>query len=195
MSTQTLETTPPPDAAGTAREQAFEELARRHGPALYRMAYRLIGNAADAEDLMQDTLLEALRTFRRFRPGSRFDSWAFTIMRHRFIDRMRGRRRHPVVPLEAPEIAAALDTDSPPEEAAIQGELRRTIRHAVADLPAEFRTAVTLVDMEGLSYEEATRIMGCPVGTVRSRLHRGRTLLRRRLAPLLNGELSDRSRA
>lgn len=172
---------------GAGERLAFEELIRRHGPALYRMAYRLSGNQADAEDLTQDTIVEALRTFGRFRPGSRFDSWAFTIMRHRFIDRVRRLRRHPMLPLEPSETFAPPDTSIPPDEAAIRGEQSEVIHRAVADLPPAFRIAVVLVDMEGLSYEEAARVMECPPGTVRSRLHRGRSRLRRSLAPLLDG--------
>lgn len=179
----TLDSNSPPGSQGRL---GFEDLVYRHGRALYRMAYRLTGNEADAEDLTQDTVLEALRTYGRFQPGSRFDSWAFTIMRHRFIDRMRRLRRHPMMSLDAPEFTATPDPDLPPDEAAIRGEQRAFILRAMADLPPEFRLAIVLVDVEGLSYEEASHIMGCRLGTVRSRLHRGRSILRCTLAPLLS---------
>ncbi len=163
----------------------FEELVRRHGAALYRMAFRLTGNEADAEDLAQDTVIEALRAFSRFQPGTRFDRWVYRIMSHTFIDRVRRRRRHPVVSLDVPDQPPLPAAEPSPEEEALRTERRRMVREALATLPEEFRLAVVLVDLEGLSYEEAAAAMHCALGTVRSRLHRGRLLLRERLAEVL----------
>ncbi len=164
---------------------SFEELVRRHGAALYRMAYRLTGNEADAEDLAQDAVIEALRAFARFQPGTRFDRWVYRIMSHTFIDRVRRRRRHPVVSLDAPDQPGLPAAEPSPEDEVLRTEQQMMVRQALATLPPEFRLALVLVDLEGLSYEEAAAAMHCALGTVRSRLHRGRLLLRERLAEVL----------
>lgn len=175
-------------AADMAREQTpetFEELLRRHGMAIFRMAYRLTGNEVDAEDLAQDAMLEAFRAFHKFAPGTHFDRWVHRIMARTFIDSVRWRRRHPTVPLQEPELAPQADQTAQPEDAAWRAEQNTQVHRAVAELPPEFRQAVVLVDLAGLSYEEAAETMHCAVGTVKSRLHRGRSLLRERLQPLL----------
>lgn len=168
--------------------ESLDVLVRRHRAALYRVAFRLTGNAADAEDLTQETVLEALKAFGRFRPGTRFDRWVFRIMTNTFVDTVRRRRRHPVASLDGPDLPPLPDTAASPDERAVITEQQAIIHQAIADLPVAFRLAVVLVDMEGLSYEEAGAVMRCPLGTVRSRLHRGRALLRRRLARYLENE-------
>jgi len=176
--------------AGTSSgdDESFDVLVRRHLAVLYRMAFRLTGNAADAEDLTQETVLEALKAFGRFRPGTRFDRWVCRIMTNTFIDTVRRRRRHPVASLDGVDIPPLPDAAASPDERAVITEQQALIHQAIADLPVEFRLAVVLVDMEGLSYEEAGAVMRCPLGTVRSRLHRGRALLRRRLARYLESD-------
>ncbi len=176
---------PAVEAESEPERASFEELVRCHGAALYRMALRLTGNAADAEDLAQDAVIEALRAFPRFQPGTRFDRWVYRIMSHTFIDRVRRRRRHPIVSLDAPDRPSLPAAEPSPEEQALSTERQAMVREAMATLPAEFRLAVVLVDLEGLSYEEAAAAMRCALGTVRSRLHRGRLLLRERLAEVL----------
>lgn len=163
----------------------FEFLVRQYGQAIYRMAYRLTGNEADAEDLAQEAVLEAFRAFNRFRPGSRFDRWVYRIMTHTFIDGMRRRRRHPLASLEDPTLGESLNRAPLPEELALQMERTAAVHEALAALPQGCRVAVVLIDLEGLSYEEASEMMHCPVGTVRSRLHRARVALRQRLARYL----------
>lgn len=177
----------PTRAEGVEGEEttaSFEALLRRHGAALYRTAYRLAGNESDAEDLLQDTVIEGLRAFRSFRPGSHFDRWMRAIMSHTFIDRVRRRRRSPTISLDVAERLPA-PPDIIPEEALLRSEEQAAVREALAALPAEFRLAVVLVDIEGLAYEEAAAMMHCALGTVRSRLHRGRQLLRARLTGVL----------
>lgn len=163
---------------------SFETLLRRHGAALYRSAYRLAGHESDAEDLLQDTVIEGLRAFRSFRPGSHFDRWMRAIMSHTFIDRVRRKRRSPTTSLDAAERLPAAP-DISPEEVLLRSEEQNAVREALVALPPEFRLAVVLVDIEGLAYEEAAALMHCPLGTVRSRLHRGRQLLRTRLNGVL----------
>jgi len=161
--------------------ESFEALVRRHGPAIYRMAYRMTGSEVDAEDLTQDAFLEALRAFAKFQPGTHFDRWVYRIMTRTFIDSVRWRRRHPAISLDRPEIRPPVEPGDNPDVAVTRAETSQQVHRALATLPREFRQAIVLVDLEGLSYEEAARAMACAVGTVRSRLHRGRSLLRLRL--------------
>jgi RNA polymerase sigma-70 factor (ECF subfamily) len=171
-------------AIAVAEEQpaeSFEALVRRHGPAIYRLAYRMTGNEADAEDLTQDALLEALRAFGKFQPGTHFDRWIYRIMTRTFIDSVRWRRRHPAISLDLPDARPPVESGDSPDDAVIRSEAGQQVHRALATIPKEFRQAIVLVDLEGLSYEDAARVMDCAVGTVRSRLHRGRSLLRSRL--------------
>lgn len=177
-------------AVEVAEEQpaeSFEALVRRHGPAIYRLAYRMTGNAADAEDLTQDALVEALRAFGKFQPGTHFDRWVYRIMTRTFIDSVRWRRRHPTLSLDQPDVHPPVEPGDTPDDAVIRTEAGQQVHRALATIPREFRQAIVLVDLEGLSYEEAARAMDCAVGTVRSRLHRGRTLLRDRLRAYVRG--------
>lgn len=164
-----------------AGQETFEDLVRQYGGVIYRMAYRLAGNEADAEDLAQQAIIEAFRAFNRFQPGSRFDRWVFRIMTHTFIDGMRRRRRHPLTSLQDPNLDEPLDQSPLPEDVAVQKERSAAVHRALAALPPEYRLAVVLIDLEDLSYEEASEVMRCPLGTVRSRLHRARVMLRGQL--------------
>lgn len=161
--------------------ESFEALVGRHGPAIYRMAYRMTGSEADAEDLTQDAFLEALRAFAKFQPGTHFDRWVYRIMTRTFIDSVRWRRRHPAISLDQPEVRPPAEPGDNPDEAVTRAEASQQVHRVLATLPREFRQAIILVDLEGLSYEEAAHAMNCAVGTVRSRLHRGRCLMRERL--------------
>lgn len=172
-----------------AEAELFEQLLKQHQQQLYGYAYRLTGNHDDAQDLVQDALFEAFRHFDRFEPGTRFDRWLFRIMTNRNIDRMRRAAKVRILSLDQPQedkngeaAAWELPDESPgPEEIVLQQELDEPIQKALDELPLEYRSAVILVDLEGLSYEEASTVLKCPVGTVRSRLHRGRALLREKL--------------
>lgn len=164
--------------------QAFVELIRRHGDKAYNFAYRLTGNEADARDLVQDALLKAFKSRDRYDQERPFDSWLLKIMQNVYLDAMR--REKPTVPLDAPREEGARDAvellparDESPAEAALRAERDRALQKALDSLPAHYRAAVALCDVEGLSYEEISRIMTCPVGTVRSRVHQGRVLLKK----------------
>jgi RNA polymerase sigma-70 factor (ECF subfamily) len=170
----------------STRETLFESLVTEHWRLIYRIAFRLTGNQTEADDLTQEAVLEAFRAFDRFQPGTRFDRWIARIMTHTFIDGARRRRRHTVVSLDEPDAPNLADTAPGPEETASQRELQDRIQQALTALAPEFRTAVILVDLEGHSYEDASRIMDTPIGTVRSRLHRARQALRRSLGPVLD---------
>jgi RNA polymerase sigma-70 factor (ECF subfamily) len=171
----------------------FEELIRRHEVSIYRVAYRLTGNHEDAEDLVQEALLEAYAAFDTFKIGTYFDRWLFRILRNTYIDGTRSRPRVALQSLDEPregEAGAAIvreiaDWSRHPEAQVLSAVLDEPIQQSLMALPEEFRLVVVLSDIEGLSYEEISQIAGCPVGTVRSRLHRGRLLLKERLGPLL----------
>jgi len=150
----------------------------------------LSGNRDDAEDLLQQSLLEAYAAFDRFRAGSHFDRWVLQIMHRTFLDTVRSRSRQAVQSLDAAweteggrVLARELaDPRGGPEAELMAQTLSEPLQRALDALPTPFRGVVLLADMEGLTYEEVAGVLGCPVGTVRSRLHRARALLRRRLA-------------
>jgi RNA polymerase sigma-70 factor (ECF subfamily) len=178
----------------------FEELVKTAEPSLYRTAYRLAGNTDDAKDLLQDSLIEAFKAFATFRPDGSFERWLLRIMTNTFID---SRRRKAVRPQTVGLIdyyaigEPGCEKDFPdsrprPEDLALASEFRDVLNHALSRLPAEYRTALILCDMEGLSYAEAAEAMACPEGTVRSRLHRARQAVRRSLEPYLKGETDGR---
>ena len=143
-------------------------MALVHLDALYRVAVRLARNRAEAEDIVQDAVLRAFRSFHRFDPGTNCRAWLFTILRNVFLNRVRTQGR------EVPEaevgdfdqVEMAFDTD---------------VDRALTTLPLAFREAFLLVDIEGLTYREVAEVLECPIGTVMSRLSRGRRLLRRAL--------------
>ncbi len=173
----------------------FESLMQKHQAQLYRTAYRMTGNADDAEDLVQEALVEAFRSFHRFQKGTHFDRWVYRIMSHTFIDRLRRRPKVAVESLDA-ELARGdgesfrrepMDGGAGPEEMALRREFNARVQEALLRIPEEYRLVVTLSDIEGLSYEEISEAVGCPLGTVRSRLHRGRTLIAEKLTTYMDG--------
>ena len=173
----------------TTRWEAFEALLHQHQDRLYAMAYRLSGNPDDAQDLLQQSLIEAYTAFDRFEMGTRFDRWVYRIMYHSCLDLVRRRPRFQLLSLDAPwddnESSRAAhdvaDSRGGPETMLMDGLLSEPLQRALDALPPEFRAVVVLADMQELSYEEVARALGCPVGTVRSRLHRARALMRRAL--------------
>ncbi|HZT67323.1 MAG TPA: sigma-70 family RNA polymerase sigma factor [Acidimicrobiales bacterium] len=154
-------------------------MARDYGRFLYTVAYRLTGDREDAEDLVQETLLRVRRGLRTYRPGS-MEGWLTRIATNAFLDRARRRRRRPETPLD--DRAVDVLPQTPPAEDVHIGEsIGADIQAALTALPDEFRVAVVLCDVVGLSYEEIAAALDIPVGTVRSRIHRGRAQLRRSL--------------
>jgi RNA polymerase sigma-70 factor (ECF subfamily) len=158
----------------------WEEVARDHGRFLYNVAFRLTGNDDDARDLVQESLLRVRRGLATYEPGS-LNGWLARIVTNVFLDDVRRKRRRPEQAL--PENA---DLVVPPaiaaDEAAAAAGLSDEIQAALDGLPEDFRVAVVLCDVADRSYEEIAAMLGVPVGTVRSRLHRGRRLLRQALA-------------
>ena len=143
------------------------------------MAYRLTGNDADAQDLVQEVLLRVRRGLATYRPGS-LEAWLSRITTNAFLDETRRRRRRPTDPLpDEPDRVLAGGDDV--ETALARTTLPDDVQDAILRLPEEYRIAVVLCDVVGLPYEEIADQVGVPVGTVRSRIHRGRLALRRTL--------------
>lgn len=155
----------------------WEEVARVYGRKIYNFAYRLTGNSADAHDLVQEVLLRVRKGLSSYEPGS-FEGWLWRITRNAFLDDVRRRNRRPTAPL--PEEVDRWDGATTPgadiEFARVT--LGDDIQKALLELPFEFREAVVLCDVVGLSYEEIARAVAVPIGTVRSRIHRGRRMMR-----------------
>lgn len=160
-------------------------MALVHLDALYHTALRLTRNRAEAEDVVQEAFLRAFRSFHRFNPGTNCRAWLFTILRNVFLNRVRTQGREVLEAdmggLDQVEVTADARADRNPEEQFLQTMLHGDVDRALTTLPLAFREAVMLVDIEGLTYREVAEVVGCPVGTVMSRLSRGRALLRRAL--------------
>ncbi len=167
--------------AETASDITWEDVARVYGRKIYNFAYRLTGNPDDAHDLVQEVLLRVRRGLPSYRPGS-FEGWLWRITRNAFLDEVRRRNRRPTAPLPDEFDRTGLASSPAPDEVLASVRLGEDVQKALLDLPYEFREAVVMCDVMGLSYEEIARAVEAPIGTVRSRIHRGRRLLRERLA-------------
>jgi RNA polymerase sigma factor (sigma-70 family) len=167
-------------ADGGAPEWAspsWEEIVRTHSVRVYRLAYRLTGNPHDAEDLTQEVFVRVFRSLSSYTPGT-FEGWLHRITTNLFLDGARRRQRIRFEGL-ADEVAHRLAGSEPtPAEAFDEAHLDDDIQAALKALPPEYRAAVVLCDIEGFSYEEIAVTLGVKIGTVRSRLHRGRAQLR-----------------
>jgi len=167
--------------------QEFEEVALVHLDRLYHMALRLCRNRSEAEDLVQETYLRAFRHFDQFDPGTNCRAWLFAILRNTFVNRLKreGRERPELEEgeLDRAEVNASdiLATIANPEEELLARVGAAELVEALEWLPHRFREMVLLADVEECSYKEISQICGVPVGTVMSRLFRGRQLLRKAL--------------
>lgn len=157
----------------------WEDVARRYSRQIYNYAYRLTGNRDDASDLVQDVLLRVHRGLANYVPGS-FEGWLWRITRNAFLDDVRRRKRRPTTSLPESDRSLLLTAPSP-DEVLAQVRLSDDVQSALLKLPLEFRECVVMCDVVGLSYEEIAAAVDIPVGTVRSRIHRGRKSLREML--------------
>ena len=181
----------------------FEKLVERTQRQAYNMAYRMTGNRDDAEDLTQEAYLRAYRSFSTYNRQLPFESWFFRILSNLFIDLMRRRPKLKPLSLDQPVgeedhddnmLLQIPDEQSNPERNLMDQVMDEKLQSALASLPEAFRAAVLLCDVEGKTYEEIAHIMGSSIGTVRSRIHRGRTLLRRSMvAAAKTGSNSEKS--
>lgn len=159
-----------------SRDERFEKEMLPHLRSLFGAAYRMTGNAHDAEDLVQETFLRAHRALGRFETGTNARAWLHTILQRVRTDAFRRRKRRP----ETVELVGEGPPTAPQQDALASG--REDLERALAALPEAFRTAVVLRDVQELSYAEIAAALGIPVGTVMSRIHRGRSLLRAALS-------------
>src|SRR2546425_12913305 len=187
------ETTREPDArqlATEARDRVrFEEDALALSDQVYRVARHLVGSREEAEDLMQETYARAFRSWRSFTPGTNLRAWLLRILTNLNIDRGRRVQRSPdMQPLEEGDyflynrLEEAVPEQNPDEERVIQRLSQDDAVEALSAVPHDFRDAIVLVDIGDFSYNDAAQILDIPVGTVMSRLHRGRRILKRELA-------------
>ncbi|HLJ57366.1 MAG TPA: sigma-70 family RNA polymerase sigma factor [Chthonomonadaceae bacterium] len=193
--------------------EEFEQLFQRTYHRAYNAAYRMMGNASDAEDLTQEAFVRVWASFDRYDRTRPFEGWLFRILSNLAIDRWRRHANASVCSLEADgtgsrasgtrrssspprdgrssTLLACLADDRPssmPEQSYLRAETGMRVRRALSALPGDYRKAVVLADVQGYSYEEIAQHVGCPVGTIRSRLHRGRQLLRQHFLKLQSQE-------
>jgi len=201
------------DAMKNALAVEFEQLFARTYHRAYSAAYRMMGNASDAEDLTQEAYVRVWAAFDRYDRSRPFEGWLFRILSNLAIDRWRRLSGAAVCSLDADtrtgagrrsraaangvrqgvgsSLLACLADERPsamPEQSYLRAETGRRVRRALSALPGDYRKAVVLADVQGYSYEEIAQCVGCPVGTIRSRLHRGRQLFRQNLLRIQNQE-------
>ena len=155
----------------------WDEIATKYGRKVYTMAYRLTGDAEEAKDLSQDVFVRVYRNLDKYEPGT-FEGWLYRITKNLFLDRVRRKKRVRMEPLPEEEWKQPEEEGPGPAEHLEAGVLRGDIEQAITALPPDFRTAVVMCDIQGLTYEEIAAATGWPLGTVRSRIHRGRKMLR-----------------
>ncbi len=177
--------------AGGWEPPTWEEVVEQHSARVYRLAYRLTGNVHDAEDLTQDVFVRVFRSLHTYQPGT-FEGWLHRITTNVFLDKMRRKQRIRFDAL-TDESAARLPGRGPgPEQRYDDAHFDDDVQRALDALSPDFRAAVVLCDIEGLSYEEVAATLGIKLGTVRSRIHRGRAQLREALAHRAPQPVTDR---
>jgi RNA polymerase sigma-70 factor (ECF subfamily) len=179
----------PPTLSNPSKNDPFADEALTYLDAMYGVACKLTRNSTEAEDLVQDAFVKAMRARGQFQAGTNLKAWLFRILTNTFINKYRRHGLERAV-LDGPDAdpladgwvsASTMRQLRDPETLALTPIVEQEIQRALDALPTEFRLAVVLCDVEEFSYEEIAQIMGCPIGTVMSRLHRGRKLLQRAL--------------
>lgn len=166
-------------------EAAFEALILQHQKRLYNAALRTMRSAEDAADMTQEAIVKIYRCLSSFKGDCSFGAWAYRIAVNTCLDELRRRKKHMLVSLDAAEEQGSLqleDSGGTPEELLERRELAGQIQSAISALEPEYRVAVTLRDVEGLSYQEIAEATGVSLGTVKSRISRARLQLQKRLA-------------
>ncbi|WP_186760319.1 RNA polymerase sigma factor SigE [Arthrobacter alpinus] len=163
------------------RVPSWDEVVTNHSAKVFRLAYRLTANRYDAEDLTQEVFVRAFRSLDKFKPGT-LDGWLHRITTNLFLDQARRKQRIRFDPLAEDAESRLAGADPGPERIFEFNNLDADIAAALEALPPDFRAAVVLCDMEGYSYDEVAHTLNIKLGTVRSRIHRGRAMLRESLA-------------
>ncbi|MCI0547637.1 MAG: sigma-70 family RNA polymerase sigma factor [Candidatus Rokubacteria bacterium] len=159
-------------------DEIFRRQALEHLDALHNLAIYLTRNGSEAQDLVQETYVRAMRFSHRFQPGTHLRAWLFQILRNTFLTFYRLREREPATAEEGlPDGRAPMFHDAPDEDGE-SAEMHTDLERALARIPEEFRTPLLLAEVEGLSLEDVARVMDCPVGTVKSRIFRAKERLR-----------------
>jgi RNA polymerase sigma factor (sigma-70 family) len=167
--------------AATWTPPTWEEIVTQHSARVYRLAYRLTGNPHDAEDLTHDVFLRVFRSLSSYTPGT-FEGWLHRITTNVFLDKMRRKQRIRIDALPEDAAGRMASREAGPAQTYDDTHFDDDVQRALDALPPDFRAAVVLCDIEGLSYEEIAATLGVKLGTVRSRIHRGRAQLREALA-------------
>lgn len=167
-------------------QRAFEGLLREHFDALYFAALDMSGNASDADDLVQETAMKGLRRFDSFQPGTDFKAWMMRILANTYIDLYRRRRREKPAGAED-AVEAMAEAESPLRPADMEFILPEDVQGALRELPDAQRAAIVLIDVNGLTNQEASESLGWPLGTVNSRVYRGRAELKKILRRMADG--------
>jgi RNA polymerase sigma-70 factor (ECF subfamily) len=165
-------------------EGAYAILVERYSDYVFTIAARILGDDEDAYDAAQEAFVRAYRAIGRFRGDAKFSSWLYRIATNRALTHLKRRRkRAPAVDIDAgPHIESAIDVEprrTRPDQLVVDAEFRDQVRAAVAKLPDQYRTVITLFYLEQRSYKEVAGVMGLPMGTLKTHLHRGRAMLRK----------------
>lgn len=169
-----------------AGPKSFDQLVAFCGDKAYNFAFRLTGNEQDARDLVQEAFAKALKHLKEYDWKRPFEPWLNRILKNIFLDQVRKYEHKHLVPLNGPSPVEDVPWenilpggDSTPEDELDKKETGELVQRALSSLPIPYRTAVILCDIENYSYQEISEVLGCPIGTVRSRIHQGRLLLKR----------------
>jgi RNA polymerase sigma-70 factor, ECF subfamily len=172
----------------------FARLIQRCSDKVYNFAYRLAGNEQDARDLVQEAFSHALQHIDKYDPSRPFEPWINRILKNIYLDGIRRYAHKHTISLDGPSPMDGVPwenlipgMDATPAECVDEKETHAIVQRALNTLPIEYRTAVTLCDIEKFSYERISEIVGCPIGTVRSRIHQGRLLMRKAFEQLQYG--------
>ncbi|HXV80019.1 MAG TPA: sigma-70 family RNA polymerase sigma factor [Candidatus Binatia bacterium] len=178
--------------AESAEREAFAREAMVHLDHLYRIGFHLAKHPDEAQELVQETFVRALAACDQFSPGTNMKAWLTKIMHNLFFDRYHQKKRWistDDTAYDESDYRRGLPVENPgPESLALSRELNTQIADVLTRIPEEFRAAIVLVDMGDFTYEEAAEILSCPIGTIRSRLSRGRKLLQECLGPYVGSE-------
>lgn len=166
---------------GAKRQQEFSEIVERHSDYVYNVALRMTGNPHDAEDIMQEAFLSAYKAYPSFRGQSRVTTWLYRITVNASLMRLRKEEKSRHMTQMGYEDTEVPDWAADPARVAANAELRRSLEVGISRLPPDLRTAVVLRDVQGFSGEEAAEILDISLASLKSRLHRGRVLLRKHL--------------